>query len=351
MTPNSPLTVNLDHRAYHLLVAPCQSVCVAADSDGAMTIVDVGSGRAQSVTFPMPIRDIGIHPSQPLIAVIDEKAGKLYIVDFEGKRLFEQAAPRPRKKAEDWQRKGFEGCYFDQNENHFWSVARRSADKVEVELRETERWSVLSSILVEDPFEESSCSFHPTCKPDVIALWLAAGQNGQGVYWITKYPGWLAAELEPFLENTSPPVFAPEGNEFLVIDDVPTVCKYGFPTERKLGVCRSRWGDEDYFGDSLCYLDATNALVKSHHGRLFRIDLRAMKVADEIIFQDHEPRPVEEYYPSLAGEKALCTDIAYFARFGEIMVFGCHRETGAEREQWKDTLMFLDVKSYAARTH
>ena len=281
--------------------------------------------------------------------VIDEEGGKLSIVNFAGKRLFEEEAPRPHKKAEDWERKGFEGCFFHQNENYLWSVARRSADKLEVQLRETERWSVVSSVLVEDPFEESSCSFHSTCKPDMTALWLAAGQNGQRTYWITKTPNALAVEHELFLEDTTPPVFAPKGNEFLVIDDLPSVCKYHYPTERKLGVCRPRRGD--YFGGCLCYLDATNALVHTHHNRLFRIDLRLMKVADEIIVQGHEPRPVEEYHPSLVGDKTLSTDIAYVARFGEIVVFGYHRKHGAALEQTKDTLMFLNVESIDLRTH
>ena len=303
MALNSRVTVDLDHRAYHLRVAPRQLVCVAADSEGATTLVDVGSGRAHSLPFPSPIRDIGLHPSQPLIAVIDENGGKLSIVNFECEGLFEQAAPRLRKRAENSQRKGFEGCFFDQNANYFWSVARLSADRVEVQLRETERCSVVSSVAIEDPFEESSSSFHVTCRPDMVALWSAAGQNGQGVYWITKYPDSLAVELEPFLEDTTPPVFAPDGNEFLVIDDLPSVRKYRYPTERKLGVCRSKWGDEDYFGSCLCYLDATSAHVHSHHGRLFRIDLRAMKIADEIIVQGHEPRPAEQYYPSLSAKR------------------------------------------------
>ena len=126
-------------------------------------------------------------------------------------------------------------------------MARRSADTVEVQLRETERWSVVGSVAVEDPFEESHCSFHATSRPDVAALWLAAGQNGQRVYWVTKGPDTLGVEPEPFLDDTIPPVFAPNGNEFLVIDDLGSVCKYPFPADRKLGTCRSKWGGADSF--------------------------------------------------------------------------------------------------------
>ena len=344
MTSDPLKTVNLDHRAYHLRGAPSQSLCVAASSEGAITLVDIDSGRRSFGRMRSKIHDIYPHPSQRLLALIDDEEGKLSVVDFDGTRLFEQEPPPRNKTVSDWEQQGFDGCFFDQNGDYLWSVAPPlTRGTVEVQLRETNRWSLVGSVTVLDPFEESSCSFHATCKPDMTALWLAAGQNGQRVYWVTKHSDSVDAELEPFLEDTTAPVFAPVGNEFLVIDDLPSVCKYRFPTERKLGVCRSKRGEALYFGGYLCYLDARSALVHSHHSRLFRIDLRAMKIAEEIVIRGHEPRPFEEYYPTLRGDQTLCTDITYFARFGESVVLGYHRETGAELSNWKDTLMFYDV--------
>ena len=104
------------------------------------------------------------------------------------------------------------------------------------------------------------------------------------------------------------------------------------------------------FEGCLCYLDDRTALVHTHHSRLFRVDLRAMKLREEIMVEGHEPRPAEEYYPRLVGDKTLCTDIAYFTRFGEVVVLGHHRETGAELGGWKDTLMIYDVDSVAGKT-
>ena len=97
----------------------------------------------------------------------------------------------------------------------------------------------------------------------------------------------------------------------------------------------------------VCYLHAKSALVHTHHGRLFRIDLGTMKISEEITVAKHEPRPVEEYYPTFAGDKTLCTDIAYFARLGEVVVLVYHRHTGAEVAKWKDTLLIYDVDSLA----
>ena len=350
MAPNPRRTVDLDHRAFYLRCAPRQSLCVAASGEGAVTLVDVDSGQAKSVAGLPKIRDICPHPTRHLLAVIDDAAGMLSVVGFDGSRQLEIGAPGPQKTVDEWLKPGFIGCFFDQAGNHLWTVARLAPETVEVQLRETERWSVVGSVTVEDPFEESDCSFYETNRADVSALWLAAGQNGQRVFWVRKLPDSLGVEPEPFLEDTTPPVFSPDGDEFLVVDGLWSVCRYPFPTDRKLGTCRSKWGEEDYFGESLCYLDDTTALVHTHHGRLFRIDLRAMRVRDELAVQGHEPRPVEEYYPRLIGDRTLCTDITSFARVGGAVLFTYNREKGANLAKWKDTLMFYELGLLAERS-
>jgi hypothetical protein len=347
MAANPPRTAELDHRAYHLRSAMHQSLCVAADREGAVTVVDVDSGRADSVGGLPAIRDIDAHPWQCLLALVDDEEGKLSVVDFDGSLVFEQKAPPIHEKLLSWLRPGFDGCLFDQNGSYLWTVARLTSQTVEVQVRETERWCVIGSIAVADPFEESSCSLHATSKPNVAALWLAAGQNGQRVSWVTMHADSLVVEPEPFLEDTTPPVFGPNGNEFLVVDALSSVCKYPFPAERKLGTCRSKWGEKDHFGTYVCYLHAKSALVHTDHGRLFRIDLRTMKISEKIAVPKHEPRPVEEHYPTLAGDKTLCPDIAYFARLGEVVVLVYQRHTGAEVAKWKDTLLIYDVDSLA----
>jgi hypothetical protein len=343
MAPNPPGIVNLDHRAFHLRGESCQSLCVAASGDGDVTLVDVDSGQTNAFAGFPKIRDICPHPTRPLLAVIDDAAGSLVVMDFEGRRVLEQQARQQRKNVDQWLRPGFNGCCFDQAGDCLWCVARLSPETVEVQLRETERWAVLGSVAIEDPFEESHCSFHATSRPDVAALWLAAGQNGQRVFWVTKDLDSVSFEAEPFLEDTTPPVFSPNGDEFLVIEGLWSVCKYRFPTDRKLGTCRSKWGEEDYFGSCLCYLDDATALVQTHHGRLFRIDLRKMKIQKEVVVRGHEPRPVEQYYPSLIGDKTLCTDITGFTRLGEYLVLQSNRQTGSALGKRKDTLIFYDV--------
>ena len=337
--------IELDHRAFDLLGGPQQSLCVAYAEEGAFTLIDLDSGRTVTVTGLTKIRDIYPHPLQPLLALIDD--GKLSVIDYHGSHLLEWKPPRLRKRSPSWLRPGFDSCYFDAYGDYLWSLARLSADKVEIQVRDTERWSVVGSAAVTDPFKGSHCSLYATSQPDVAVLWLAAGQNGQQVCWVTKLADSLDIEPEAYLEDTNPPVFAPKGDEFLVVDDLSSISKYPFPADQILGMCRSKWGEADYFGGGLCYLDNANALVLSHHSRLYRLDLRSMKIRDEVAVPGHEARPAEEYYPPLVGDKTLCTDIAFLTRLGRAVVLGFHRESGADLRKWKDTLLIYDVDSIA----
>jgi hypothetical protein len=350
MVSNPPRTVDLDHRAYYLQGAPQQSLCVAADVEGSLTLVDIDTGRKASIAGLPEIRDVHPHPSRRLLVLVDDETGRLCVLDFDGSRIFERKAPRCTKRLPRGMRSGFEAAFFDQEGSHLWSASRLSAETLAVQLWETERWSVVGSATVDDPFEEAECSFHATGRPDVVALWLTAGQNGQVLSWMTRHPDSLGAEPEPYLDDALPPVFAPSGHEFLVIDEDWRICKYPFPADRKLGTCRSRWGEGDSFGSGLCYLDDSTALVHTHHGRLFRVDLRAMKLRAELVIRGHEPKPVPFYYPGLDDDGTLCTDISHFTRIGETLVLAHSREDGTDTEKRPDTLTLDDVQYALEKT-
>jgi hypothetical protein len=47
-----------------------------------------------------------------------------------------------------------------------------------------------------------------------------------------------------------------------------------------------------------------------------------MRVVNELTIEGHEPRPAEEYYPNLTGDRNLCTDIGEVSRLGDYLIFG-----------------------------
>src|SRR5262249_23506292 len=129
-----------------------------------------------------------------------------------------------------WVDPGCEDCCFDESGKHLLSIKHRSRHTVAIQSHETNHWSQVASIDIEDPFGDSSCLFHRTGTAETAAaLWLAAGQDGQQVYWLTIDPGGLHAQSESTLKNTGPPWFSPRGNEFLVINESYAVCRYEYP--------------------------------------------------------------------------------------------------------------------------
>jgi hypothetical protein len=73
-----------------------------------------------------------------------------------------------------------------------------------------------------------------------------------------------------------------------------------------------------------------------------------MRVAEEVVLRNHEPRSVEEVYRGLVGEKELCTDLAYFERIGSDVVFASRREMGPDVKAWKDDVLVLPVATILA---
>jgi hypothetical protein len=290
------------------------------------------------------------HPSKPLLALIQGTPGKLSLIGFDGSPVFEQAAPRPPEGSPSWLT-GYTDCHFDASGTYLLCAANVSGD-VEIQLIETDSWRSVSRTTVEDPFGASLTSFHPTRRQDTWALWLGAGQDGQCVYWLTQDEGKLRATIEPRLENTTPPVFSPSGDEFLAVsEDGASLKRYRYPRIEEAGTCGNPYGADDSFGTSVCYLDSTRALVSSFNSRMAIIDTVAMRVVSELIIEGHEPRPAGECYPKLTGDQPLCTDISFIERVGDylIAVYPLYHplEPGSNGklkfEEWRDGLLCFPV--------
>ena len=92
------------------------------------------------------------------------------------------------------------------------------------------------------------------------------------------------------------------------------VRRYNYP--RGPLIARMEWPFEgdDQIGDFMAFVDTNRALLTSTNGRLFLVDLTKMAIVEELSFHGHEPKPVEEFYPSLIGDRGLCSDLAFFLR-------------------------------------
>ncbi|MBS1795950.1 MAG: hypothetical protein JSS81_19005 [Acidobacteria bacterium] len=216
--------------------------------------------------------------------------------------------------------RGFPAVYFDRSESVFWCVIRTHNEKFEIQLRAADARTVLDRIETEDPFGDSLFSFHPTNNENLVALWIAAGQDGQTIHWLESDGGRIIHRPEDAFLETTPPAFAPDGSEFLILDGEGRIARYRYPTA-KIADCPWPFGDEDCFAGYMAYIDQTSAIVISNNGRTFLLDVPTMTIADEIVIENHPPRPVPRiYYPSRYVDE-LCTDLRFFERIGDNFLF------------------------------
>jgi hypothetical protein len=342
-------TFSLDHRAYcRLRGAP--PLFVTAGSEGRVSLCRFAPEPALShVNTTGKITAVCPHPFEPLLALIEGESGRLVLLRFDGTPLFDDDPPLLHAESPDWMIAGYTDCQFDVSGTYLLCAATTSENGIEVQLRETKGWSVVDRTAVADPFGGSLASFHSTASPQTWALWLAAGQDGQCVQWVTRDGGRLRTAIEWCLTNMIPPAFSPGGDEFLTIDEHGTLQRYRYPPAERLGACQSPYGDGDPFGSSLCYLDGARALAGSDSGRIAVVDILAMRVANELVIEGHEPRPTMDYHPSLAGDGPPCTDISYFERIGNhlIVVHKLHHPVDRQRDgslrirfdEWRDGLL------------
>ena len=176
-------------------------------------------------------------------------------------------------------------------------------------LVETKEWLVVQRVVVEDQFGASSCSFHFTGRPGLVSLWIAAGQDGQQVYWLNQNSVGFSLEKVDQLANCIPPVFSQDGSEFLVVTANNAICRYILASTHRIGSPLNSGDGNNPFAESLCYLDDRHAIACTGEGRIFLVETEKMRIEEEVAIDGHEPRPIGEYYPTLAKERGLATDI------------------------------------------
>ena len=302
----------------------------AAEGPEAGRISLCGLTRRPSLA-PLPaLRSISsshdVHPSMPLLVEIEHRwgkpgQGKLQLLRFDGSIALEIPTPPRTEGSPERVTPGYADCRFDESGRYLWCVANLTEDQVEVQLRETDSWSVVSRVLVDDPFGDgSSAMLLPTMEPGTLSLSLTEAGSGTYVYWVTRHGVHIRCSPEPCCYCDSPPVFSPSGGEFLVIE-FKGVQRFRYPVVQLVGVCESPFGGDDPSPDWLCYLDDRRALVGSIDGRIALLDTPTMRVVNELTIEGHEPRPVAEYYPTLTSNGELCTDLSSFTRLGDYLIF------------------------------
>jgi hypothetical protein len=337
--------IDLEHRSYFLGGSPGRSLVVSAAPEGLLSILSPDLSQAHPYRYPAKILAISPHPSDRRLALIggEGRLGSLFVHDPDAGRPVGIVPPRGREDAPSWINSGIEDCRFDDSGAFLWLAVPLSTREGEIQLIETATWSLAARAVVADPVGWSAWSFHGTGRPGLVILWLAAGQDGQRVYWLRRDGAGFSCTFEPRLINTMPPIFSPDGEHFLVLDEEHNLGKYESNGGERVGSPLNLEDEDDPFAESLAYLNERQVLASTNEGRIFLVDTDRMELEDEVALEGHEPRPIGEYYPTLTHEAGWATDITVFARLGRMIFFTYRRDRGTSSPGWKDTLLWMSA--------
>ncbi|NJM52604.1 MAG: hypothetical protein HC846_03915, partial [Blastocatellia bacterium] len=296
---------DLNHRCEEL--DGQNSIVIAVSNDKEITIIDLQNSFRNTLKFDARVYGVSCLESKEIISLIDSKTGNLVIADFQGQVLFSEYSP----KSETQSQNSFITTYFD--EKYLWSIAALSYSKVEIQLRQTDNFSIINKYELEDPFGDSNFDFFPTNNSNQVALLLGAGQDGTEILWLENKNEKILCR-ESLLPEISlpPPSFSPKGDEFLVLDDYENILyRYLYPQIEEAGSCQWETDEDTYWFDLYySHLNEDYAVTMLNEKRVFLLEIKEMKIVDEIIIENHEPMPVPHYYPTLMQENHLCTDLS-----------------------------------------
>jgi hypothetical protein len=188
----------------------------------------------------------------------------------------------------------FTDCCFTSS-GALWTALTWDDDAFVLEIREPETWQVVARAEVKDPFGGSHCMVLPHPDREHVAIWAAAGQNGQCLFWARRDGSKIIVDRFPDLDWTAPPGLAL--SEFLVLCDNNELRNYEFPIGPLRG--KMRWPFDDtgnQIGDYVSFVDSGHALIDSTDNRLYLVDLEKMS---EVCIRDPGPKLRPRWFISL----------------------------------------------------
>jgi hypothetical protein len=320
----TPHTITaLGHRALHVAAADSGHV-VALSKEGIGSLIAPDHLTMNRFELSFKVAGAAISPEGKRLALLEQTAMSLVALPD----LVEEF------RVEDI----IESCMFSSSGAWLWSASHDDNDTAVLEVRDSKTGDIIVRTEVPDPFGSSSLMLFRQPNEECVSMWVAAGQDGQCLYWGHYDGSKLTAQRFPDLTETTPPGFDRSGRRFLVVSD-GSVRLYEHPRGPELG--RLVWPlENDPPAETVAFIGDGHAIVHSGNGRLFLIGLQKMQIAEEISIRGHEPRPVHELYPNLPRDQELCSDLSTFLPLPSGEFLSIHRELpSASISDWRDQLI------------
>jgi hypothetical protein len=302
--------VRLSHRAYHIAVGHSGHVA-AISRKGSGSILAPDHTECTAFRPPADATDLTITANGDMLAIASR--GQLVLVPT--------ATLRALTRLGD----SIESCQFCAT-GELWSTETLNENSVAIEVREPETWRVVARTELTDPFGNSVFKICPHPDGARVVIWAVAGQDGQCLFWASRYGSDITVDRFIDLDATTPPSFNRSGDRFLAVCDANELRQYQFPQGPLLKNMRWPFDDMDnQIGDAVLFVDPTRALLPSTADRLYLVDLTNMAIANEISIRGHEPKRASEIYPSLE-EDGLCSDLAHLAPLPGGQILSVHKQ-------------------------
>lgn len=297
--------LKLGHRAYHVRCSSSGHI-VAASEDGRVSVADPSQALIGSFRLSSHLSSVSITPDGQTLAVTTAEG--VALLDIAGSRI---GAIVGR----------FVDAWFDAR-GVLWLAHRTSDSRFIIELYEGKTSQGPSCrVELDDPFGDSALMFHAGPAGGSVPLWVAAGQDGQAVYWLDHSGDELTADLLDDFEECLPPALSPDdGDHFLLVADGQELRLYD--RDELAVVRRLPLPFEDAPVEDLIYLSPSSAALIYGDGLMCAIDMKAM-TSTEVVVAGHEPRPVSSLYPTLR-ESGFCSDVARLLRPSAFTIASVH---------------------------
>ena len=234
---------------------------------------------------------------------------------LDGTKLYEEKTPVFQ----------IEDFLFSAEDDRLWTIRHTDFGRVRLESRNTVDWQVERSAVFDEPTSHTGFFLYLHPEKKVIAIWAAAGQDGQWIYWAMD-DGATIHIHQTEVSECSPPWFHPTGAEFLTTQG-SNLIRFGFPEcdelDWLLGEDVDVDLDESHNMVEACYLSDSHVLFGTNVGRLFLASVDPMEITHELVIAGHEPCPDPNEDPWLDEEEyeeGLFADFDTFYLFGDKIV-------------------------------
>jgi hypothetical protein len=274
------------------IILPHSAYAVTVSENGRVAVVSrKGAGKLLAPDLTV-LAGFSV-PRRPSDMALSPDGSELAVVAADGITLYSITAFNPRFEKTGYLNNAYQSCLFGWK-GLFRSCFTYTPRSAVLEVWDAHREATIAEVKISDPFGGSAFRLFPHPLKNCALVWMAAGQDGQRLFWASLEGDTIRVSPLTDLNFTSPPAFGPDGTEFLIAAD-RRLSRHAFPDGLRLGVM-NELVDGVYIGDQVCYLDRGHALVASGEGRLFAVDLAALKTLDEVEIVSEGPQRVSEFF-------------------------------------------------------